>query len=271
MPLRKIRAFIKRDIIENMSYKMDFFLNLAVIFAQTLTFFFIARLVGNGEGGVHLFMNDQGAYFPFVLTGMALAGYQAAALQGFATGMTREIGSGTLEAILVTPTPLRIVMLSSALWTLTAATLRILAYLALGVWVFKADLSQINFLTAFLTLFMTMIALAGLGIFTAGFVLVFKRGDPIAYVVDGMSRLFGGVYFPVALFPEKFAAVSKIIPLTHSLSALRKAVLTGGGILSIQSELFALLIFSVILLPSGVFFLSWAVRCAKKNGTLSFA
>ena len=51
---------------------------------------------------------------------------------------------------------------------------------------------------------------------------MFKRGDPLTMIYGVMSYLFGGVYYPVDLFPD-WPARSMLLPITWALDGMRMA------------------------------------------------
>ncbi len=259
-------AFFKRDLREQMSYKSFFAFDLLRLSAQVLVFYFVARTFVPGAGP-HLAAYG-GDYFAFALIGIAFAGYQSAALNSFSAVLDAERGNGTLEAILVTPTPLRTVILAGSAWSFVLTTLRALAHLLIGALILDADLSKAHWGAAAATVALTVAALAGLGLASAGLALVFKRGSPVTAVLSGISRLLAGVYFPLSVLPESLQAMARIFPLTFSLEALRRALLLGAGPAGLGRELAALAAFAVALLPVGVAVLRWGVRRAKEDGSL---
>lgn len=268
MFFRKTWAFFKRDLIEYFSYKASFVFELVGIFSNILTFFFIAKVFGAGASPY--LQNYGGDYFSFVLIGIAFASYQSVALNSFSGALQKEQGAGTLEAILMTPTRLSTVILSTTLLSFVFATLRVLFYLFVGAAFFGLNLSRVNFVSALATLFLTLTSLSGLGIFSAGFLLVFKKGDPVNYFMGGISKFLAGVYFPISILPLWVQNFSSWIPLTHSLTAMRQALLAGASCLVLKQELLALAAFSIVLLPLGIFFFGWALRRAKRDGSLVF-
>lgn len=258
MFLQKALAFAKRDLIERSSYKFSFVFDFLGIFTNLLTFFLISKNFA-GEN-----------YFPFVLIGLALGSFQGAALHSFASTLGRERSGGTLEAILVTPTPLGVVLVSGALWNFLFAALRVAVYLLAGALFFRVDMSTLHWGSVLAVLGLSIVALAGFGLLSAGFTLVFKGGSLFNYFWGGASRFLSGVYFPVSALPAWLQGVSFCLPLTYSLEAMRRAVLQGAPPEELGGELLALGLFSVVLLPVGAFFLRWALMRAKQEGSLVF-
>lgn len=266
--MRRAAAFLRRDVIEALSYKLPVLFAFVGMAGQVLTFFFIAKVVGSGVNAP--LESYGGDYFAFVLVGIAFAGYQGAALNSLSRAINQEQGFGTLEAILITGTPLSTMLFSASLWSMLYTTGRVLVTLAFGVFFLRADLSGANPVAAAVVVLMMVAALTGFALFAAGFLLVFKRSGPVSMIFNGLSVLLAGVYFPVSVLPEALQAGARCLPLTHALEALRRAILSGAGVSDLTSELAILAAFAVILIPLGTLFLSWSLRRAKDDGSLTF-
>lgn len=267
--MHKALAILKRDILENLSYPGSFFFQFTMIFSNCLVFYFIAQLFETPGGFISPFLQEYGGkYFPFVLIGLALAGSQATGLNSFSNAITKEIETGTLEAILCSPTPLESLFYFGSLWSFIVTSIHIAVYLTLGFIFFGMDMARANFPAVIASILLTVSSLAGLGVFSAGFILVFKKGDPVGFFFGTLGRFFSGVYFPVAILPLWLHGLASISPLTYSLDALRKAVLLGQGIPQIEYELRTLALFTIMLLPTGIYFFRWALDRARKDGSL---
>ncbi len=243
-------------------------LDLFSMAAQVFVFFHLARMLD--AGAIPALKDYPGGYFPFVLIGIALAGFQSAALESFACSISREQGAGTLETIEISPTSLLTVVLCGLLWTSVAVLARLGVYLAAGLALFPNEFSRINPGSAAVVLFLTMSSLSGLGLVSAGMVLVLKRADPVGYAFNGLTRLLSGVYFPAALLPAWLKGLSFMLPLTYSLEAMRKAVLNGAGIQNLGLEISFLAGFSALMLPLGLAVFTISLKTARKTGALAF-
>jgi len=266
MEFRKFLAFLRRDFQAALSYKFAFFLNIIGIFVSVVTFYFIARIFGKGASP---YLSEYGGeYFPFVLLGIAFSGYFSTALRSFASTVRGEQFLGTLEAMLITPTRISTIILASSLWDFLFASVNVFIYLFFGVRFFGLTLFHPNFLLAGIILILTVICFSGIGIISAGFIMIFKKGDPITWLISTFSALVGGVYFPVKVLPEGVQKLSAFVPLTYSLHSLRLVLLQGAGFDKIISDLCILLVLALALLPIGIFFFSFAVKRAKMEGSL---
>jgi len=265
---RKPIGFLKRDFFIASSYKFAFVFDLGTIIFSILTFFFIARLFG-GYASPYL-QTYGGEYFPFVLVGLALANYFSAAMTSFTRSLSQEQYTGTLEFLLLSPTRVSTILLSSCLWDFLFASVRVFLYFLLGVVFFGLDLSGINPAAALAVLALTILSFSGFGILSASFILVLKRGDPVNWFFNGISRFLGGVYFPIAILPLWMQKFSCLLPITYSLRAMRMAVLMGSSIKDILPDLTALILISIIFLPASILCFGYALKKAKLNGSLTY-
>ena len=261
-------AFLKRDFQESLSYRMNFAFELLALVSNLLIFFFIGKVFG-GEASPHL-AKYGGEYFPFVLVGIAFAGFQAVAINSFAEAIQREQDFGTLEAILITPTSLFQIMVSGSLWSFLFAMLRSITYCVAGILFFGANFSQANFLAVFVTIALMIFSLTGFGVMSAGYILVYKRGNPVNAFLNNVSKFLGGVYFPLSVLPAFILPLCHWFPLTHGLEALRKSLLQGVSFSELLPQWGALTLFGLILLPLSLWIFQKAIARAKSDGSLAF-
>jgi len=265
---RKVTAFLVRDLLWDLSYPFSFFWRGGGIFFNLITFYFLGYLVSGSTAG-YLSGYGEGNYFPFVLVGLALSAFQGVAMTSISSAIQYGMYTGTLEAMLVTPTPLSTIVFSSVLYQFVSSLLNILLYLFFGAVLFGFSLAKANLLSAAVMLALSLLAHLPLGIFSASFLLVFKRGDPVTSLVGSLSGLLGGVYFPLAVLPGWLQTVSFFLPFTHALEGLRQAVLNGRTLLEVSTQVAVLSIFAVTLLPLSLVVFSYAIHQAKRLGTLS--
>lgn len=268
--LRKPMAFLKKDFLLEVSYRFSFVLQLTGIFFQVAMFYFVAKLLGGAPSVHHALKAYGGNYFSFVVIGIAFSSFLGVGLGSFSTSIRAEQMMGTLEAMLVTPTRLSNIILSSVQWDFTFTALRVGVYLLVGALAFGLDLSGANILPALLALVLTVIAFSSLGVISASFIMLFKRGDPIAYIFSTSSTLLGGVYYPISIMPGWLQDISHLLPITYALEAIRLSLLEGAGFTAIAGNLVNLVIFSLIMLPISLVIFSFAVGRAKKDGSLSY-
>ncbi len=267
MFMRKAIAFIKKDFLNQISYRLDFFLGWSGILIQIIIFYFISKLMGKGAG---VYLGDYGGqYFSFVLVGIAFSGYLQNALKDFSLNIRQEQMVGTLEIMLVSPTRLSTIITSMSLWCFIYASISVFIYLLCGSLFFGVDFSQANFFGALVIFILTIFSFSSIGVISASFIVVFKRGDPINLLIGILSSLFGGVYFPISVMPKGLQAVSYAFPITYSLRSLRHALLQGYSFKMLLPDIIILFAFCAVFLPLSISIFKYAVKKAKINGTLA--
>lgn len=242
-------------------------MNLIGIFFSVLTFFFIARLFGQAAAP-HL-QEYGGDYFPFVLIGIAFSTFLGVGLGTSATALRQEQMLGTLEAMLITPTRASSIVIYLSLWNFIYSSFNILVYLFIGRVVFGVLFNVSHPLLVLIVLFLSVLSFSSLGIISSCFVMVFKRGSPINWIVSGSFDLLGGVYYPLTVLPGSLQIISHLLPITYALKALRGILLAGNSFIQVKTEILALFGFAAVLFPLSVLLFDRALKWAKKDGSLS--
>lgn len=265
--IRKLLAFIKRDFLIEISYKFSFFLQFGGILLALISFYFLSMLIG-GENIKHL-QPYGGNYFSFVIIGIAFSNYLSGALLKLSRHMRNEQVTGTLEALLSTQTGIHTIIFSASFYNFLFTSIRVFLYLFLGILLFSVNIGDANYFGGLLILILTILAFSGLGIISTSFIIVFKRGDPISWIFTTVSWLFGGVYYPISILPVWLQKLSYLLPITYSLEGMRMALLRGYSLRELSPQIFALLIFSLIIIPLSLSIFKYSIKKAKIMGTLS--
>jgi len=264
--LKRTLAFLKKDFLIESSYKLSFLLNIFAVLVSILTYFFIDKLFGHRvvshleEFGVN--------YFSYVLLSMAFFSYIGVGLGSFSSRIRSEQIQGTLEALLLTPTTISTILLSLALWNLCFATLNVVIYILAGIFLFNINFTNVNLLSTLVILILTITSFSGLGILSASFIMVFKRGNPVGWVINSLQGLIGGVYFPITVMPVWLQFLARFFPITYAIRAIELAVYRGFGLSQLGEEIGFLLLFSCLLLPLSFASFKYALKKARQQGSL---
>lgn len=265
--LLRISAFFRRDLAIARSYKFVFGLEILEAFFGVATFYYLSRFVTTQQltnalpGGSN--------YFAFALVGFAFFDYLTVSFSAFENGILEARQNGTLEAMLVTQTQMVTILGATAVYPFLLLALRTIVYLAWGILLFHFPIHRANWTGAVLILLTSVLAFSGLGILSASYLLLFKRGNPARWLILGLSGLLGGIMYPVSILPMPLQWLSRIIPVSYSLQGMREAILTGAKLVQLWPSICALLVFSLILLPLSTVLLAWALRRTKIAGTLT--
>jgi ABC-2 type transport system permease protein len=247
---------------------MQFFLRIISVLAVVTTLFFISKIFAGFTDPQYSEWRDP---LPTWLTGLAVLNYFMTGFSSLANSIRQEQMQGTLESVLLTPINLPTVIVSSSAWDFLETTFFSFLYLFFGRVFFGVQFRG-SFALAVLFLLLTTVVLASLGILSASFAMVFKRGDPFGIFLGAGSALFSGVFFPTQMLRDyagpKLGRISLILPTTHGLQGIRQVLIEGHGLSQVTRPLFVLLCFLIVLLPFSVWVFGRAVKRAKREGSL---
>lgn len=264
--LRKAWAFVKKDFRTDVSYRIAFLGQLVFTFFMVAAFYFFARMIG--KNAIPSLAPYGGEYFPFVLVGVAFSSYLDVSIRSFADTIRSAQVLGTLEALIATPTPPWQIVVLSTIYSFVATSMRVVVTLAIGVFAFGVHFSNANWPGALLVLLLSIVCFSFLGVLSASAVLAFKRADPSGWLVQGLSYLLGGVYYPISVLPGWAQALAQVLPITHSLEAMRKMLLMGASLEQVGGSILGLLLFAIAAGPLSIGLFWLALRRVRKEGSL---
>lgn len=256
-------AFLRRDIQSEVSYRFYFVLQLASLAWGLAMCWFVGKLIGPDTPWLAAY---GGEYFTFVLLGYVSMEYLRVAIWGFSSRIREAQNLGTLEALLVTPIGIPTVLFGSVAYPFAWATMRAFGFLLIAGGV-SGSLATANYGLLAVMFLLSMIVFGSLGILSASFIMVFKKGDPISGLAVAGSTLFSGLFFPTELLGD-LEIVSRFIPLTYSIETTRKATL-GGSWSELAPDVTMLALFAAVFLPLATWAFRHAIERARRDGTLA--
>lgn len=265
--MRSILAFMRASWLSASSYRVSMVLSLVAVIGTVIPVYFIARalqpLMSNAIQG------EGHQYFAFLLIGSITFLFIPLAVSSLPSTITSSITSGTMEAVLGTPTSLPIMLLGmmgySFAWTAIRASVMLIAGAVLG-----ASISWTQLPFAMILLLLIILAYVPIGLMAAAAYLAFRTSGPLVPAVMVISSLLGGVYYPTHVVPSWLEHVSGAIPLTYGLRALRRVLLEGASLMSVRTDVGILLLMTVVLFAAGGWMFSAAMRYARRTGSLSY-
>jgi len=265
--MKKLCVFLYRDWLNAASYKFEFIASLIGIIISSSTFFFIAKLIPAAE--VASLKPYGGDYFSFAIIGIAFSGILNIFQNDLAGTIRTAQITGTFEALLVTPTRIPTILIGSSLYSFIFSLVSTILHITVALTIFDMQIGPVNWPAVLVVFILMSLCFLSIGILSASFILVYKKGNPFGWMFGSVSSLLGGVFFPVSVLPAGLKWISRLLPITYSLEGLRKSFLSSIGFKDILPEVTALIIFSVILLPVSFIVFRAALRKAKRDGSLT--
>ena len=265
--MRLAWAFFTRDARIAMSYKVSFAVQMISNLMIIGLFYFIGKVIGPAP--LPVLKEYGGNFLAYLMIGIALTDCVGISLFSFATQIREAQTTGTLEATLLSPVRLPVILAYSSVWNYFLSAVRSVCYLIAGGIAFGVDVKHGNLPAAALVFLLTVLCFMGVGILWAGVIMVVKRGESMITLGGMIVLLTSGVLFPPALLPGWMQSLAAAIPLTHALDGMRHALLQGWTIAQLSPVIWRLAAFAVVFLTAGFAGFAWSVDVAKRTGSLS--
>ena len=262
--LSKTGAIFVRDARVALSYPAYFHSQWVAIFVEVTIAYYLSMIVSPSRAfGAN---GHAGSYFTYLVVSFAFVTFQNNAMLSFAENIREGQTTGTLEAVLATPTSLSLIILSTGLWSFALTLGRVVAYFVLALF-FGLNLHHMNWTTAGVFLLLTMLSVSPIGVLAAAATMVFKKTGPLAFSVNSATSLFGGVYLPLAKLPLALQVIGWMLPITHALNGIRAAIY-GSTLWDLRVEVLWLLGLTAVLMPSSLYIFARTVARGRHDGTL---
>ena len=264
--MRSVVALLRAAWLTAASYRVAMLLSFAALLASIVPLWFVAGALQPVVA--ESIAQEGGQYFGFLLVGVAATYLLSSATAAIPSALAGSIGSGTFEALLVTRTPLPLLLAGMAAYPLTQSVLRALVLLA-GAAVAGVPIAWSSMPLAAAIAAVMLLAYLGVGLVAGALVLVFRTSGPLTTAVIALSGLLGGVYYSVRVIPSWLQDLSGAIPLTYALRAARMLLLGGAAPGEVLADLGMLALLAATALAIGTLAFGAALRHARRAGTLS--
>jgi ABC-type multidrug transport system permease subunit len=269
-------ALMRVSFLTAASYRFAMFVSVASLALQIVPTYFIGRTLDPFMAPA---IQGQGSdYFGFLVVGTIAYLLLAASVDALPRALERGISTGTLELIFSTPssTPSLLVGLTGyeLLWT-AARCLVVLG--AAAVFGFHAHWSRLPEAAAILGLVVS--TYFGMGMVAGAMIVAFRRTAALQTIIIVGSAMFGGVTYPPSLVttalsryseaPVWIGRLTEVVPLTYGLRAVRQITIDGVPLRAVLGDVGMLALFCLVFLTLGSLAMTYALRRARAEGTLS--
>lgn len=249
-------AFIKKKS-EYRHYLLDYFVGLMIKLV-----FFVAMLVAYPGLEPMENLTRVSAY--------VLWYFAAHILAKMGNVVIEEASLGTISQILTTRTSIYVQLAAQAIAEVVMSLIWITLFLAIGAtltpyWMPLVDLTLLQVTAAIGVVFVTLVALVGIGFLLFGLSIIFKQVGSITELLIFAMLFFSGFFIPLADLPGLLEALARASPLWWSFSLLD---LTFRGH-PLGFNLVAYAAVSVAWIMLGLGLASQTLKVAKARGTLT--
>lgn len=264
--MHRALALIRVRALTAASYRLQLSLSIISLLVGIVPLYFIAGALQPVMA--ETIQPEGGHYFGFVLIGTVAFYFLSSAVTILPGEFGSELRTGTLEAVLSTPARLPEVLTGMLGWGMVWTALRGLVILAVG-WALGVQVVWGQLPAATMVILLLVLAYLPFGMLSSAAIVSFRTPGPLAQGVLFASTLLGGIYYPTRVIPAWLQDISGLIPLTYGLRALRQILLEGASLGAVLPDLSILVVFVVVLLCCGTLALTFALRHARRSGTLA--
>jgi ABC-2 type transport system permease protein len=208
---------------------------------------------------VESIVSGGGSSFDFVAPGFIAMNVMMSGLTALGAALARERESGTLDGILMSPISRTSIILGKTV----SHTIRNLFQggitIAIAILIFGITIRG-NPLLIVSILVLGTISFLGLGIVATAIAKEQESAQLVLSLLQFPMMFLSGVLFPVESMPPILQTVSKVLPLTYAVDALRKVMILGVGIEAIILPITILVILGVVTMALGVPLFERAVK-----------
>jgi ABC-2 type transport system permease protein len=264
--LAKLAAFLRRDLLIAWSYRVGFLSDWAGLAMQVTVFYLIGRIVDPGQ--LPSYGGTRTTYMEFVAVGIAVGVFVQVALTRVALQVRQEQLTGTLEALLLTPTRPSTIQLGSVAYDLMYIPIRTAIFLAVVGAGFGLEFRGDGVAPAALILVAFIPFVWGLGIVGAATTLTVRRGSNAITYLAAIFTIGSGSYFPLGVLPGWAESVARLNPMALAVSRMRRALLAGIDSGALFQTVGLLALASAVSLAFGIVAFRFALARESRRGTL---
>jgi ABC-2 type transport system permease protein len=184
-------------------------------------------------------------YFEFVAPGIMAMTIMFAAMTGLAGSISRERELGTLDGIISAPISRLSIILGKSFAQVVRGLMQAILALILTVVLFGVVVHGSYGLLALLLL-LTVFSFIGIGVMISALASQQETAMTIMMTLTFPMLFLSGALFPIQQMPTAMQVISKGLPLTYAVEALRKCMVLGTGVSGMMTEVWVMVGFGVV-------------------------
>ncbi len=212
-------------------------------------------------------------YLSFALIGVSMTNFVWVTIVRLSHIIQHEIEDGTLEVVLSSPTRMSAYLVGQSFRGLLLGGIFFVASMLVGTTFFETSLrtDMFSLLSAAALILFTLFANLGIGVLAAAVILVYKKGDPVVFIVSALTEFLSGVVYPLNLL-EGFPVlhqISLVLPYTYGLDGVRRLLLKGATLQTsmVVFDFLVLLLYVILLYPTAFYAFRLSFDRIRREGT----
>ncbi|MDR1404932.1 MAG: ABC transporter permease [Candidatus Methanoplasma sp.] len=256
-PLRIVWASARNSFVTRFTAMHPILWLFQILITSFFAMYFFAALseyIGNPEVTVS-----------FVVIGNAVQSVAATTLYSVAEIPGVEKHTGTLGALIQSPSSLFSVFLGMSAFGILTGIFAMFVSLGYAAFVFGISFASCNFLSVGVILLLTCLSLTGLGMLLGSAGIRLRTAAIIANIFAYIGLLISGVNFPVSYLPDWVQAVSYCMPLTYAVEAVRGAV-DGASLIDLYRPICMMILLGTVFMIIAWFSFKFFEESSRNSG-----
>jgi ABC-2 type transport system permease protein len=225
-------------------------------------------MVGSNSSAAFQQLTGSGNYMAFVLIGAMVSNFVFSGLWGVGNSLREETYWGTMEYIIASPTHPLVILIGKTLAEASVTTCIVfLQATIISLLPFGISFTVAKVLPVLLLVVLLMVGFYGFAIAFAGFTLLIKEVQGWIRTLEWVFFLFSPIRYPVQVNVIT-GFVSKLIPLTWALVAIRGIIMLNRHDVGIWKITGVLLGMDAVLLVGGYVTFVALERKTRRDGTV---
>jgi ABC-2 type transport system permease protein len=185
-------------------------------------------------------------YFDFMAPGLMAMTVMMSVMTGLPAAISHEREIGTLDGMMVAPIRRLGIILGKTLAQTVRGLLQGTLILILAIVLFGVVIHG-SILLIFALLFLGVFSFVGLGVVITSFAKDQETAMMVMMTLMFPMMFLSGVFFPIQQMPWYMQNISKALPLTYAITALRKVMVLGADLSAISLEVTVLIGFGTVM------------------------
>lgn len=191
-------------------------------------------------------------YLTYIVLGSAMNILAISTLMNVGRALITELRTGTLEMLLITPSPRLGYFIGTLLEQMGRSIFEFLIVLSLGTFL-GANLWRILSIQFVVVILLSIFSFFSMSLILSS-VMLYTRDTYISQnTLFFIMAIVCGVSYPIEYLPSAVQYISKIFPMTYSLKLLRDVVMSNGNIADNFMLIFNIIFLSCIYLMLGCY------------------
>lgn len=258
--MNKLLAYLRRDLLVQLSYKGAFALDLLNTVLMVWLWYFLAGMFSSQQP------LPTSSYFEYVFMGVIGLIIIRHLIERIGKSTVEAKLKGISKGIFVAPVKPVIRIFGPVLWLIVLTFVHIFLAVIVSRSVFQINSQYIFTPLSLLILLLLVGCLTSIGIAFSGMVFYFQKN--IGSWASMFFAIFGGLFIPITVFPLPIQKAASLLPTYQGLNALRQVVFNNATLTEVAGALAYLIVFFIVCIPFSIFIFNFFINKARKDSTL---